>query len=97
VFAALGDPTRLALVARLSAEGPLSIARLTQGGLVTRQAVSKHLQVLAGAGLAASLRSGRERLWELEPEPLNGARRCLDDISAQWDVALNRLRGFVER
>jgi len=96
VFSALGDRTRLLLVARLSAEGPMSIARLTQGGSVTRQAVTKHLQVLANVGLASSSRLGRESIWELEPEPLEAARRCLDGISAQWDRALNRLKSFVE-
>jgi len=96
IFAALGDQTRLYLVARLSAEGPLSIARLTQGGSVTRQAVTKHLRVLAHAGLAGCSRRGRQSVWELEPEPLEAARRCLDGISAQWDDALDRLKKAVE-
>lgn len=96
VFAALGDATRLRLVARLGTEGPLSIARLTSGTEVTRQAVTKHLHVLAGAGLAKGTRHGRERLWEIEPAPLQEARRCLDLISAQWDEALARLKAAVE-
>jgi DNA-binding transcriptional ArsR family regulator len=96
IFAALGDETRLRLVGRLSVDGPLSIARLTEGGSVTRQAVTKHLQVLAGAGLACSARLGRESVWELEPEPLEAARRCLDGISAQWDDALDRFKKFIE-
>lgn len=97
VFAALGDATRLRLVARLGAEGPLSIARLTTETDVTRQAVTKHLHVLADAGLARGTRRGRERLWQLEPEPLEEARRCLDLISEQWDAALARLKAAVER
>ena len=97
IFAALGDETRLRLVARLSAEGPLSIAQLTAGGPVTRQAVTKHLRVLAGAGVAQSRQRGRERIWELEPEALVEARAYLDRVSAQWDVALDRLREFVEQ
>ena len=96
IFAALGDETRLRLVARLSTDGPMSIAHLTRGGSVTRQAVTKHLQVLANVGLACSSRSGRESVWELEPEPLDAARLCLDGISAQWDAALDRLKTFVE-
>ncbi len=96
VFAALGDETRLRLVTRLSAEGPLSIARLTAGGSVTRQAVTKHLHVLAQAGLAHSVQLGRERIWELELRPLLSAGECLNQISAQWDEALGRLRQFVE-
>lgn len=96
VFAALGDETRLRLLARLGTEGPLSISRLTRGADVTRQAVTKHLHVLAGAGLARGTRQGRERLWELEPQPLDEARRCLDLISEQWDQALARLKAAVE-
>lgn len=97
VFAALGDETRLRLVTRLGTEGPLSIARLTAGTEVTRQAVTKHLRVLSDAGLARGTRQGRERLWKLEPQPLEEARRCLDLISAQWDEALARLKAAVER
>jgi DNA-binding transcriptional ArsR family regulator len=97
VFAALGDETRLRLVARLSVEGPQSITRLTAGGSLTRQAVTKHLRVLADTGLARSARLGRESLWTLNPEPLQAARDCIDHISAQWDQALGRLKDFVER
>jgi DNA-binding transcriptional ArsR family regulator len=97
VFAALGDGTRLRLVSRLIAEGPASITRLTEGAGVTRQAVTKHLRVLEGAGLARGVRRGRERQWELQPEQLQEARRALDVISRQWDEVLLRLRAFVER
>jgi DNA-binding transcriptional ArsR family regulator len=97
VFAALGDETRLAIVARLSSGGPMSIVRLTVGAGVTRQAVTKHLQVLMLAGLVRRHRLGRATRWELEPERLQAARRSLDAISAQWDEALGRLRSFVER
>jgi DNA-binding transcriptional ArsR family regulator len=96
VFAALGDETRLALVARLCAGGPLSITRLSTGSDITRQAITKHLNVLAKAGLVRDVRSGRERIWELEPEQLEEARRCLDSISKRWDEALDRLKRVVE-
>jgi DNA-binding transcriptional ArsR family regulator len=96
VFAALGDATRLGVVARLCLEGPLSIARLSDGADVTRQAITKHLHALAEAGLVKHTRSGRETLWELDPRRLAKARRCLDLISEQWDAALDRLRRFVE-
>jgi DNA-binding transcriptional ArsR family regulator len=96
VFAALGDQTRLALVTRLGREGPLSIARLTEGSAVTRQAVSKHLQVLAHAGLARGTRRGRETLWRLDAERLAEARRSLDRIAERWDDALARLKKVVE-
>jgi DNA-binding transcriptional ArsR family regulator len=96
VFAALGDATRLRLVARLCVDGPLSIARLTEGAGVTRQAITKHLHALADAGLAQDSRRGRERIWELEPRRLLKARRCLEQISDQWDGAISRLQAFVE-
>ena len=96
VFAALGEPTRLTLVAKLCAEGPLSIARLSDGTVVTRQAITKHLHTLADAGLVHQTRSGRERIYELETKRLEKARRCLDQISSQWDDAIARLRAFVE-
>lgn len=96
VFSALGDVTRLMLVARLCASGPLSISQLSENAGVTRQAVTKHLQALAGAGLVRDGRLGRERIWELEPARLESARRCLDQISDHWDAAISRLRSFVE-
>lgn len=97
VFAALGDETRLALVVRLGREGPLSISTLTAGTEVTRQAVTKHLAVLARAGLVRSSQKGRERHWEVKSAQLAEARRCLDLISRQWDDALARLKEVVER
>ena len=96
LFTALGDPTRLHLVSRLCREGPLSIVRLTEGTTLTRQAVTKHLQVLANAGLAAADREGREQRWRMDAKRLAETRRLLDRISAQWDGALARLARFVE-
>jgi DNA-binding transcriptional ArsR family regulator len=97
VFSALGDETRLALVARLCAGGPQSIARLTAGSDVTRQAITKHLDVLAGAGLVRGVRRGRERIWELDTDRLDEARSYLEKISKRWDSALARLRKHVEQ
>src|SRR5689334_13565210 len=96
VFAALGDGTRLDLVARLAASGPQSIARLSDGAGVTRQAITKHLYVLAGAGLVQGTRQGRESVWQLDPARLTDARRLLDRISDDWDDALGRLKRLVE-
>src|SRR5438552_10903431 len=84
VFAALGDLTRLALVDRLCQGGPMSIARLTEGAAVTRQAVAKHLRVLADAGLARGTRIGRDHVWEIEPSRLDETRRWLGHIQGQW-------------
>jgi DNA-binding transcriptional ArsR family regulator len=96
VFAALSDETRLRLVVVLCAGGAMSIAQLTGGTDISRQAVTKHLQVLAEAGLVRDLKAGRERLWEFEPAQLDEARRSLDAIAQQWDQALLRLKAFVE-
>jgi DNA-binding transcriptional ArsR family regulator len=74
----------------------MSITRLTEGSRVTRQAISKHLRVLEGAGLVRGKRRGRETLWQLEQPRLQEARRYLDLISLQWDEALVRLRELVE-
>jgi DNA-binding transcriptional ArsR family regulator len=96
IFAALGDETRLALVARLGSLGPLSIAQLTVGSTVTRQAVTKHLNVLADAGLVRDSWRGRERIWEFDVRRLDEARRCIDEIAEQWNRALLRLKAFIE-
>jgi DNA-binding transcriptional ArsR family regulator len=96
VFAALGDETRLRIVARLCGGEALSISRLAEREKVTRQAVTKHLHVLQGAGVVQGFRAGREQLWELKTQQLENARRCLDRIANQWDAALTRLKAHVE-
>ena len=97
VFAALGDPTRLALLARLSDGQARSIAGLSVGSSLTRQALTKHLRVLEGAGLVVSERTGRETRFAYRPEPVQEARAYLDRVAAQWDDALHRLRAFVQQ
>ncbi|HEX7080543.1 MAG TPA: metalloregulator ArsR/SmtB family transcription factor [Gammaproteobacteria bacterium] len=96
IFTALGDETRLHIVGRLCREGPLSITRLTDGTRISRQAVTKHLQVLSEAGLVRGQRRGRERIWRIEGRRLETVRRYLNEISAQWDEALERLQALVE-
>jgi DNA-binding transcriptional ArsR family regulator len=96
VFAALGDETRLSLVVRLSHGQPYSISQLTAGSKLTRQAITKHLRVLESAGMVHSIRTGRESLFELNPQPIEGLRAYLDFVSEQWDQALSRLKSFVE-
>lgn len=96
MFAALGDETRLRIVARLCRGGPASISKLTGISQVSRQAVTKHLRALEGAGLVRSGRAGRECIWELQPRRLSQARRHLEQISMQWDDTLMRLKAFVE-
>ena len=96
VFAALGDETRLAVLAKLCNGQPQSISRLTAGTNLSRQAVTKHLRVLANAGVVRGVRSGRESLFELEPRPIEEVRNYLDQVSKQWDDALARLKSHVE-
>jgi DNA-binding transcriptional ArsR family regulator len=96
VFAALGDEVRLKLVAALCVGGVMSIAQLTAGTEITRQAITKHLDVLAAAGLVRDVKVGRERLWEFDPARIEEARRSLQAIAEQWDQALARLKLAVE-
>jgi DNA-binding transcriptional ArsR family regulator len=96
VFAALGDETRLGLLAKLTSGEPQSIVQLTAGTRLTRQAVTKHLRVLEGAGVVRSARVGRESRFVLDPRPLVDAQAYLDDVSRQWDTALARLKALVE-
>ena len=95
VFDAIADPVRRDLLRTLTA-GRARVVDLAAELPISRPAVSKHLRLLADAGLARSARQGRESVWELELRRLEEARRCLDLISAQWDVALDRLKAFVE-
>ena len=96
IFAALGDRTRLQLVARLCDEGPMSIAKLSAGFGITRQAITKHLRVMEGAGLVRSAPRGRESIWQVEQRRLAEVRRHLQLIGAQWDQALAQLKRVVE-
>ena len=96
LFAALGDETRLGLIARLGQGGPSSIVHLSQGTGMTRQAVTKHLNVLSRARLVRHRRQGRETLWDIEPEGFDAARAFIDAMSRQWDTRLEALRQFVE-
>jgi DNA-binding transcriptional ArsR family regulator len=97
IFAALGDETRLSLIGTLSGGQPHSISRLAQGSQLTRQAITKHLRVLEGAGMVQSIRTGRESLFELRPKPLKDAQAYLARVSGRWDDALARLKSFVEK
>lgn len=96
VFFALGDATRLRLIALMCAGGAFSITQLTASTDISRQAVTKHLQVLAAAGLVHDLRSGRERLWQFDATQVEEARRSLELIGRQWEQALGQLKRFVE-
>ena len=98
LFAALGDPTRLAILQQLSDRGPASITTLAERTApMTRQGVTKHLHVLAAAGVIDGSRQGREQVWALNPTRLSEAQRHLDLVARGWDDALSRLKAHVER
>jgi DNA-binding transcriptional ArsR family regulator len=96
VFAALGDETRLELIAKLCGGQPYSISKLTTGSRLTRQAITKHLRVLEGAGIVRCVRRGRESRFQYIPGAIEGIKQYLDLVSEQWDQALARLKSFVE-
>jgi len=97
VFAALGDKTRLALVARLCSGEPASISQLADDFKITRQAITKHLGVLERAGIVSSASSGRERLFSFESEPIGELQQYLSSVSKQWDQTSDRLKSRVQR
>ena len=97
IFAALGDETRLALIATLADGAPRSIAQLTEGTRLTRQAVTKHLRVLEDVHIVHSVKSGRENRYELDPAPLLDLKSYVELVSTRWDAALGRLKALVER
>jgi DNA-binding transcriptional ArsR family regulator len=96
VFAALGDETRLSLLARLCDGQRYSIAELTEGTKLTRQAVTKHLRVLERVRIVHGMRDGRQSLFQFDPKPVIEMKEYLETVSKQWDLALTRLKSFVE-
>ena len=96
IFAALGDETRLSIIKKLARGTPLSISGIAKGSKITRQAITKHLGVLQGAGVVQSMRAGREHRFEIRTESLREARSYLERVSEQWEDALARLKAFVE-
>lgn len=96
IFFALSDETRLSIVGRLNSGARLSITTLSDHASVTRQAITKHLRVLENAGLVAHEKEGREALYALQRTQFEEVQSFLDDISAGWDHAIERLRKAVE-
>ncbi|WP_156807892.1 ArsR/SmtB family transcription factor [Henriciella marina] len=95
VFSALGDPTRLAIVERLSDGQSRSISELALGAGMSRQAVTKHLRALETAGLVANDRIGRESRYTLDPRKLDDLASYLQSVSRHWDEAISRLKAFL--
>lgn len=96
VFDALGDPHRLRLVVRLCDVGPSSTLQMAQMISMSRQATTKHLEILQTVGIVSSAKHGRERIWTVEPRPLAAASDYLTSLSQRWDMAIARLTAFVE-
>lgn len=96
LFDALGDPNRLRIIVRLCDRGPSSTSQVSSVIPVTRQAASKHLQLLESVGLVTSTRRGRERVWTVQTQPLAAASDYLSKLSRRWDAAVDRLRSYVE-
>jgi DNA-binding transcriptional ArsR family regulator len=96
LFNALGDETRLSLVATLCGGQTRSISQLRKGSKLTRQAITKHLRVLEDSGVVHCVRAGRESRFEFDPQAIEGIKGYLDLVSEQWDQALSRLKSFVE-
>jgi DNA-binding transcriptional ArsR family regulator len=95
-FEAVADPTRRLLLERLRLRGPLSLTELAEGVPISRQAVTKHLERLRAAGLLRVERRGRERIHDLDPEPLREIARFLAPYAAAWDERVTRLAAHLE-
>jgi len=96
IFAALGDETRLSLLAMLCSGQRYSIAELTDGTKLSRQAVTKHLRVLERVRIVHGTREGRQSLFQFDPHPVIEMKEYLELVSKQWDIALARLKSFAE-
>lgn len=97
VFNALGDPTRRDIINTLTTQGAKTATQISETMQITRQGVSKHLNILADAGLITSEKQGRELYYSLTPQPLNQATRWIQSIEEKWDKRLSALREFVEQ
>jgi len=91
VFGALADPTRRQVLSSLAEQPGLTASRLAGELPMTRQAVSKHLHALSGAGLVTARREGRETRYTITPAPLADAMEWMAAVGAEWDERLQRL------
>ncbi len=96
VFAALADSTRRQLLRALAADSPRTITQLARDFPMTRQGITKHLDLLAEAGLVRAQPQGREKRYSFAPEPLDSVRGWIEAIERQWDERLGRLKDLVE-
>jgi DNA-binding transcriptional ArsR family regulator len=96
VFGAVADPTRRGILERLRSQGALSIKQLSDPLTMSRQAVTKHLDILIASRLVEVRRVGRERLHFLDPAPLHEVEAWLKPYSEDWDRRLERLKQHLE-
>ena len=96
VFRAIADPTRRKILDRLR-RGPVAVNALAEGFEQSRPAVSKHLRVLRGAGLVAEERSGRERVYRIQPKPLRAVVGWIEGYRTMWEVNLGNLKRYLEK
>ena len=97
VFAALADPTRRAILAALASGGPATATDLASHLPITRQAIAKHLTLLAGAGLVRPEPGERRRVrYRLRPAPMRVAQQFLAALARDWDGALGALRAHLD-
>lgn len=96
IFVALGDETRLELVRRLAEEGPMRTGELVEGLGMSRQAATKHLVVLEGAGVVRSEKKGREVVRSLNSEVVGEASGWLNCRAREWEMRIGRLKKLVE-
>jgi DNA-binding transcriptional ArsR family regulator len=96
VFRAIADPTRRAILDRLRA-GPTPVNALAADFHQTRPAISKHLRVLRQARLVSEARAGRQRLYQLQPRPLQQVAGWVEGYRAFWLNSLNTLKRYLER
>ena len=95
VYRAIADPTRRAILDRLRA-GPAPVNALAFDFQQTRPAISKHLRVLREASLVSERRSGRERVYQLQPRPLQQIAGWVEGYRAFWLGGLNNLKRYLE-
>lgn len=98
VFAALADPTRRTILAGLAADGPATATDLAQRLPITRQAIAKHLTLLADAGLVTAEPGERRRVrYRLHSAPMRVAQQFLAALARDWDGPLDALKDHLDR
>ncbi|GAB3032411.1 ArsR/SmtB family transcription factor [Bowmanella dokdonensis] len=95
IFSALADPKRRQLIEALWLHGPLSIKQLSEGAGISRQAITKHLDILIKAKIVSAEFAGKERLHRLNPKPIERVALWLQPFAEQWDERLSRLKHYL--